>query len=126
MNLPVTILYGSLSILVTLLLATYVSLHRMSARTYVTPAVPDDLHRKVRAHGNATEYLAAMIFLLAFLELQGVPPMTLHILGGLTLLSRIAHSIFMLTKSKGTMIAATATYILGFTMTLWALVLRLH
>jgi uncharacterized membrane protein YecN with MAPEG domain len=126
MALPVTILYGSLSILVTVLLALNISLNRMRVKTYVSEGVPDALRRKIRAHGNSVEWLAVTIFLLAFLELQGVPSMRLHVLGGAVVIARILHSFCMLTGSRLTMVSATATYILCVTMTVWSLALRLH
>jgi|SRR5471030_410286 uncharacterized membrane protein YecN with MAPEG domain len=126
MALPVTILYGSLSILVTVLLALNISMHRMRHKVYVSEGIPDAFRRKIRAHGNSTEWLAATIFLLAFLELQGAPSMWLHLFGGAILIARIAHSFFMLTHSRMTMFSATATYLLSFAMAFWALYLRLR
>jgi uncharacterized membrane protein YecN with MAPEG domain len=126
MALPVTILYGSLSILVTVLLALNISLHRMRVKTYVSEGVPDALRRKIRAHGNSVEWLAVTIFLLAFLELQGVPSLWLHILGGAVVIARILHSFSMLTGSRLTMVSATVTYVLSVTMAVWSLSLRLR
>jgi uncharacterized protein len=126
MALPVTILYGSLTILVTLLLALNVSMHRLRHRVFIADAVPADLHRKIRAHGNSTEWLAATLLLLAFLELQHAPWVWLHVFGGALLIARICHSVFMLSRSRFTTYSATMTYFLSFTMAFWALYLRLR
>jgi uncharacterized membrane protein YecN with MAPEG domain len=125
MSLPVTILYGSLSILVTVVLALNISLHRLRHHVHLTDPVPDALHRKVRAHGNSIEWLPATILLLAFLELQHVPSMWLHLLGGLVLVARILHSLFMLGRSRFSTFSATATYTVSFVMAFWSLYLRL-
>jgi uncharacterized protein len=126
MNLPVTILYGSLSIAVTILLALNVSLHRMQHKVMAGDPVPDGLFRKVRAHGNSTEWLAVMVLLLAFLELQGASSLTLHLLGGATVIARVLHSLFMLARSRLTMISATVTYGLSLWMVIQSLVMRLR
>lgn len=127
MHLPVTILYGSLTILVTILLALNISLYRMRNpdASHAQP-VPGPLHRRVRAHGNSAEWLAVTVLLLAFLELQGAPSLWLHLLGGAMLLARILHSTFMLLKRRTTVLSATVIYALSLAMAAWALVLRLH
>jgi uncharacterized membrane protein YecN with MAPEG domain len=124
--LPVTILYGTLSILITLCLALNVSLHRLRNRVRVTDAVAPELLRKIRAHGNSAEYLAATILLLAFLELQQAPTFWLHVFGGVIVLTRLVHSMGMLMRSRVTMVSAATTYTVSFFMGIWALVLRLR
>jgi uncharacterized membrane protein YecN with MAPEG domain len=126
--LPVTILYGSLNALLALGLALNVSLHRVRGRVFLTDQPPPELHRKVRAHGNAIEYFAVTTFLLAFLELQRVPSFWLHICGGLVLLARIVHSFAMLAKSGLGVrrLSASTTYAVSFVMALWSLYLRLR
>ena len=124
--LPVTILYGSLSVLVTLFLAVNISLHRMRHRVFVADALPQELHRKVRAHGNSAEYLAVTVFLLAFLELQHVDTFWLHVCGGIVVVSRVVHSLSMLFKLRVSTISATVTYAVSFFMAFWSLFLRLR
>jgi uncharacterized membrane protein YecN with MAPEG domain len=124
--LPVTILYGTLSILITLCLALNVSLHRLRNRVRVTDAIAPEMIRKVRAHGNSAEYLAVTIFLLAFLELQQAPAFWLHVLGGVLVLARLVHAMAMLMRSRATMFSAATTYTVSFFMAIWSLVLRLR
>jgi uncharacterized protein len=126
MALPVTILYGSLTILVTILLALNVSLHRRRHRVFLSDAVPDALHRKMRAHGNSAEWLAVTILLLAFLELRHAPSLWLHLFGGALLLARLFHSLFILTRSRFGTFSAAATYTLTIVMSVWVLYLRLR
>jgi uncharacterized membrane protein YecN with MAPEG domain len=126
MNLPVTILYGSLSALITILLALNVSLHRMQHKVSAGDPIPDRMFRKVRAHGNSVEWLAVTVLLLAFLELQGAPSLQLHIFGGVMVVARILHSIFMLGRLKLTMLSATTTYVLTAWMAVQSLVMRLR
>jgi uncharacterized membrane protein YecN with MAPEG domain len=128
--LQITILYGTLNVLITLCLALNVSLHRLRKRTFAGDPVQPELHRKIRAHGNSAEYLAATTFLLAFLELQQAPAFWLHVFGGVIVLTRIVHSMAMLMvqagRSRVRMFSATVTYVASFFMAIWSLVLRLR
>ena len=124
MTVPVTILYGTLSILITAMLGLFVSLYRAKNRVLVADPPPPTLFRLIRAHGNSTEWLAVTTFLIFFLEIQGAPSLPLHVFGGGVVLTRIGHSFFMITKSILTTLTATLTYILVFLMCGWALYLR--
>ena len=131
MHLPVTILYGTLLCLVTLLLAANVSLNRLYRGVFIGMELPKMLHRFVRAHGNSAEWLAMVIFPLAFLELEGAPPFWLHVAGGSLLATRVLHAAFMLTGSRlgrvfVSTISATLMYLAVSATTLAALVLRLR
>jgi uncharacterized membrane protein YecN with MAPEG domain len=128
--LQITILYGTLNVLITLCLALNVSLHRLGHRTFAGDPVPPELQRKIRAHGNSVEYLAATTFLLAFLELQQAPAFWLHVFGGIIVLTRLVHSMAMLLvgvgRSRVRMFSATVTYLTSIFMAVWSLVLRLR
>ncbi len=131
MVLHVTILYGTLLCLVTLLLALNISLFRLYKGIYIGMEVPKQLNRFIRAHGNSAEWLAAVVFPLAFLELQGAPAFWLHVAGGALLLTRVLHAIFMLTGARiagvfASTLSATAMYLAAFTTALGALWLRLR
>lgn len=126
--LPVTVLYGTLNALLTVLLALNVSLHRVKGRVFLTDQAPPELQRKIRAHGNSVEYFAVTTFLLAFLELQHVPSFWLHVCGGVVLLARIIHSLAMMTKSGLGVrrVSASTTYAVSLVMAFWSLYLRLR
>ena len=79
---PVTLLYGGLSVLLVTLLGVNVSRLRGTAVGVYTP-LPAGLVRAVRAHGNAAEWVPLGIFLLLLLELSAAGSrFTLHLLGG--------------------------------------------
>ena len=126
MAIPVTILYGSISALVTLALAANVSLYRVWFHVWLGKPIPDTLHLRVRAHGNAAEWFAPTILALAFLELQHAPSFWLHMLGGGMLATRLFHATFMLLRKRLSVASATVMYTLGFVTAGWALFLRLR
>ena len=131
MLLHVTILYGTLLCLVTLLLAVNISLYRLYKGVYIGMEVPKRLNRYIRAHGNSAEWLAVVIFPLAFLELQGAPSLWLHLAGGSLLATRVLHAIFMMTGARvagifASTISATLMYLAAFAAALGALWLRLR
>ena len=126
-----TILYGTLLCLLTLLLALNISLYRLYKGIYIGAEVPKQLLRSIRAHGNSAEWLAAVIFPLAFLELQGAPPFWVHLAGGSLLLTRVLHATFMLSGVRvarifASTLSATAMYLAAFGTALGALWLRLR
>jgi uncharacterized membrane protein YecN with MAPEG domain len=129
MHLPITILYGTLLILVTQLLAVSTSLYRLRARVFVvTPdQLPKSLLRLVRAHGNSAEWLPVTIFLIAFLEMQGANPARLTACAVVMLIARIAHSL-NLVWLKGLLRPwpAVVMYSVTFFMAFWSLHLRIH
>ncbi|HUJ27317.1 MAG TPA: MAPEG family protein [Myxococcales bacterium] len=131
MLLHVTILYGTLLCLVTLLLALNISLYRLYKGIFIGMEVPKQLHRFIRAHGNSAEWLAAVVLPLAFLELQGAPSFWLHLAGGSLLATRVLHAAFLLTGLRvaglfASTISATLMYLAAFGTAIGALWLRLR
>ncbi|HEY0917518.1 MAG TPA: MAPEG family protein [Solimonas sp.] len=53
-----------------------------------------ELLRRIRGHGNFTEYVPLILLMLAMLETGGVtPPWLLHLLGATLLVARLLHGI---------------------------------
>lgn len=74
------------------------------------------LRGRIRAHGNFVEYVPVGLLALLLLELQGVDPGELWLLGGLFVLARGLHAAGMLT-------AVLAMRVVGMVGTLATLVL---
>lgn len=54
----------------------------------------DGLLRRIRGHGNFTEYVPLILLMLALLELGGgTPGWLLHVLGATLLIARLLHGI---------------------------------
>lgn len=81
------------------LLYVWLSLRVINVRHTVKAAFGDGddkiLRKRIRAHGNFSEYAPILFLLLVVAELQGTPGWVLHGFGGLILLSRGAHAYFI-------------------------------
>ncbi|MGH1354286.1 MAG: MAPEG family protein [Thalassovita sp.] len=49
----------------------------------------------MRTHANFAEYVPFAVILIALGELQSMPPLATHLLGGALLLSRVMHAVGM-------------------------------
>lgn len=89
----VTALYGSLLAVLVLALSVRVIGIRRSRRVGLGDGGDVILRRRIRAHGNLTEYAPMTLILLALAELQGAPHWSLHVLGAMFIIGRIIHAI---------------------------------
>jgi hypothetical protein len=124
MPVPVTLLYGGLSVLLLNLLGLWVSAVRNKHKAFVGNN-PPEIVGAVRAHGNAAEWIPAALVLLLVLELSGLPSLWLHVLGGAFVLGRLFHGIGLNAKAPWmSTVGATINYIVVAAMSLWAIVLH--
>lgn len=87
--------YIAINILILIWLAVRVVSRRRSGKISIGDGGSDDLAVAIRVHGNATEYIPAMmvgLFVLAFLE---SPVWSLHALGITFTLGRLMHVVGM-------------------------------
>lgn len=91
--LAISALYAALNGALLLVLAFRVSLVRRRKGIAVLDGGDPELIRAQRAHGNAVEYVPAILVMLVVLELNGLSPVALHLLGMTLFLSRIAHAV---------------------------------
>lgn len=125
MAIPVTLLYGGLSVLLLFFLAAYTSAARGKYKTFIGDAPPPELQRVIRAHGNAAEYVPSVILMLLCLELSGhVGSTALHVLGGGFVLGRVLHAAGVLTKTPISTVGATISYLSIATVGGWAVFLH--
>jgi uncharacterized protein len=118
----VTSLYASLSFLLLTVLGANVSRARAGVNVWVGP-VPESIARPHRAHGNAAEWIPALMGLLLLLELTGLNSTALHVLGGASLAARLLHAGgFLSGKTVFGAAGSMLNYGLSLTMSLWLLV----
>lgn len=94
-GLQVASVYIAINILILIWLAMRVVSRRRSGKISLGDGGSDDLAVAIRVHGNATEYIPAMmvgLFVLAFLE---SPVWSLHALGITFTIGRLMHVIGM-------------------------------
>ena len=88
----ITGLYAALSTLLILVLAVRVVMYRRAHSIGLGDANDGELRKRVRAHGNAIEYLPFGMILLLLLELNQTAPLLLHVFGIVLIVARVAHA----------------------------------
>jgi uncharacterized membrane protein YecN with MAPEG domain len=97
----ITGLYVALGVLLVLILGIRVVLRRWTARIGIGDGGDKELHKRIRAHGNAIEYLPIGLLALLLLDLDGTSPVVLHVCGIALLVARVSHAIG-LSRTGGT------------------------
>ena len=97
----ITGLYVALGVLLVLVLAVRVVMRRWTARIGIGDGNDKELRKRIRAHGNAVEYLPIGLLALLLLDLDGTTPVLLHACGIALIVARIAHAIG-LSRTGGT------------------------
>jgi len=97
----ITGLYVALGVLLVLVLAVRVVMRRWTARIGIGDGDDKELRKRIRAHGNAVEYLPIGLLALLLLDLDGTTPVLLHACGIALIVARIAHAIG-LSRTGGT------------------------
>jgi uncharacterized protein len=88
----ITGLYAALSTLLVLVLGVRVILYRRASGIGLGDGNDEKLRKRIRAHGNAIEYLPFGLLLLLLLELDQTAPLWLHVFGIVLIVARIAHA----------------------------------
>ena len=93
--LPWTGLYAALLGLMQIVLAIRVIRQRLGSRTDIHDAPDAYTARVIGAHGNFTEYVPIALILTGLAELSPGGAWSVHLLGGLLLVSRLSHAFSM-------------------------------
>lgn len=86
-------LYTGINILLLFLLSFRVVGSRMRTKVSLGTGGDPDLELRIRAHGNAAEYIPASMLGLIVLALLSVPVSAIHVLGGVFTLGRLLHAL---------------------------------
>lgn len=89
----ITAFYVALAVVLVVLLTASVIARRFAARAALGDNGDRILARRIRAHGNALEYLPLALVQLLVLELLGFAPLWLHVFGTTLLLGRVLHAV---------------------------------
>ena len=92
-TLSLTGFYASLLGLLYIGLSINIIRVRLSAKIGIGTSGNDLLAKRVRIHGNFSEYVPLALILLGCYEINGASALMLHILGGVLLLARLSHVI---------------------------------
>ena len=88
----ITGLYAALSALLIVILAIRVVAYRRTAKIGLGDGDNPEMRKRIRAHGNAVEYLPLGLLLLLILELNQTAPILLHVFGILLIVGRLFHA----------------------------------
>ncbi len=107
----ITPLYAALAAVILIVLSIRVIGARRSHRVAIGDGADENLARRIRAHGNFTEYTPLALVLILLLELGGAPAWQLHALGAALILGRIVHAWSLTAHSgNGRLIGITLTF----------------
>lgn len=105
--------YGSLLVILTILLAANVSRLRMKHKAAWGDKGKHDLLGAIRAHGNAAEFVPVFMILFLLWELQGASDNALAVMGGVFLVARLVHAYGMIAvHGLARQIGAAVSYLL--------------
>lgn len=92
MTLSITPIYAALLALLFVALSLRVIRFRRAARISLGDGGDEELQRRTRAHANFAEYVPLTLVLMALAELQGQPGWSIHTVGALLAVGRLAHA----------------------------------
>lgn len=122
----VTATSAAILTLLIVLLAVRIALYRMRHRVGVGDGGDPRLLRRIRAHGNAAEFVPLGLVLLLVLELWQGMSTGLVVAAGVFTLARLLHALG-LSRSGGAslprMLGASLTFLALTAMSVWLLVL---
>lgn len=101
MNLPITCLLTAAFVLLAVALSLNVSLRRLAVRTELGAGGDEMLNRRMRAHGNFSEYAPLALILLGLVEYSGAARLWVLSLALLLLLTRLMHAYGILFAPRG-------------------------
>ena len=110
-ELPITSITAAIAAVMLVVLGLLAGTRRTRSKILLGTSGDDILLRRVRAHGNFTEYVPTALILLALTEAMGSSGTLLWTMAGLLIVGRALHIISIL----GTVLPARAT---GMVMTL--------
>lgn len=121
----ITGLYVALAALLVVFLAYRVAAVRVARRIALGSGEDRLLEQRMRAHGNAVEYLPLALLQLALVELAGHAAWVVHLCGAVLIVSRLLHAWGLSRhygKSIGRLIGIVGTWAVMLAMAVLLLV----
>jgi uncharacterized protein len=92
LSVAVVTFYAGLNALIALVLAILVVRQRGKTKTNLGTGGHPAMERAIRAHGNFIEYVPLILLLMLLLELGGLAPLWIHLMGIALTLGRVLHA----------------------------------
>lgn len=121
----ITALYAGLLGLVSLWLSFGAGSLRGKTGISIGDGGNPELLLAMRKHANFVEYAPLFLILLALLEVNDVPAMALHAMGGLFVVARLCHGVGLKADTvagMGRLIGAAGSALLTLVASIWAIV----
>lgn len=112
--LGVAVSYIAALVVLALVLSVRVIAHRRAHKIGIGDGDDRDLRRRIRAHGNFSEYAPLLMIVLLALPLVGAKEWLVHLVGIVGLVGRTLHAIG-LSKSGGASLPRVGGMMLTFT-----------
>jgi len=106
MHFYITSIVGGIFALMTVILSALVSKRRLDTKTSLVDGGDNILQRRIRAHGNFSEYAPMMLILLGLLENAAINSSIVCFVGISFLISRSLHAFALITRGKLIFISA--------------------
>ncbi len=125
MSVPITALYGALTMLLVVGLGLNVSRVRGKHKVFHGDGGNKTVAMASRAHGNLVEHAPMILLLMLVAELCGGTSTMLHVFGASLLVARLLHAFGLLAaRMFGSLVGATLTYVLELGIAIYVLTLR--
>lgn len=127
MQVPITALYAAVLAIFALVLSARAGMYRGKAGASILYGEPPnmELAQRVRVHQNFLEYVPMLLILIGILEMRGVSATTIHVMGVLLVVFRIAHAVGLKAddmSTGGRFIGAAGTALLTLVCAVWSIV----
>ncbi len=110
--LPGTALYAAVFAIFLIVIAFRVIFQRNTAQVMLYDGGDATLGKRIRVHGNFTEYVPLALILMAVCEINGAAAWMIHVLGGVLLAGRLVHAWAIETASLARrIIGMSATFL---------------
>ena len=96
----ITLFVSSLLVLMKLVLGVRVSMYRNKINMPWGDNGDDQLIRRIRAHANHSEWVPATIIILGLVEMVGVHPIIVGVLGAIVVIARSLHAIGLMGNAE--------------------------
>lgn len=100
MGFQVTSIYAAILGIAAIVLSVMVSTRRGKHRVTILDGGHADLAFAIRRHGNFIEVVPLTLLLMAIAEARGFPPVWLHVIGIVFVVSRLMHAVGMRPDGK--------------------------
>jgi uncharacterized protein len=96
----VTLFVSSLLVLMKLFLGLRVSMYRNKINMPWGDNGDDQLVRRIRAHANHSEWVPATVIILGLVEMVGVSPLIVGVLGAIVIIARGLHALGLMGNAE--------------------------